>query len=84
MDVVQVLAAEIVDQVAASGEDPPTHVLVNAGVGGLASAVCASFWAKYGEARPLFICVEPLAAGCLLHSAEQVDWSIDYSSSSSS
>ena len=29
----------------------PTHVLVNAGVGGLASAVCTHLWGRYGGAR---------------------------------
>ena len=62
-----VLAAEMLEQL--GGEPPPTHVLVNAGVGGLASAVCAAFWARLGPARPTFVSVEPTAARCLLHSA---------------
>ena len=41
-----VLAAEVADQLHASGSPPPTHVLVNSGVGGLACAVCASFWSR--------------------------------------
>lgn len=64
-----VLAGEIVDQLAADGAPPPTHVLINAGVGGLASAVCAHLWARYGRDRPRFVTVEPQAADCLLHSA---------------
>ena len=60
-----VLAGEICEQLDA----PLTHVIVNAGVGGLASAVCAHFWARYGAARPRFVSAEPRAADCLLHSA---------------
>ena len=53
-----------------SGSEQPalTHVLVNAGVGGLASAVCAHLWAACGPKRPRFIVVEPSASDCLLHS----------------
>ena len=66
-----VLASEIAEQLEACGARPPTHVLVNAGVGGLASSVCASFWARWKHERPLFFCVEPSAASCLLHSARE-------------
>lgn len=64
-----VLAGEIVDQLAEQKQQLPTHVLVNAGVGGLAAGVCAHLWARYGEARPRFITCEPIAADCLLQSA---------------
>ncbi len=59
-----VLAREIVDEVDA----PPTHVFVPAGVGGLASAVCAAFWQAWGERRPRFIVFEPDTADCVLRS----------------
>lgn len=43
----------------------PTHVLIPAGVGGLAAAV-AGHWARVaGEARPRMVAVEPLAADCV-------------------
>lgn len=64
-----VLAAEMVAQLAHAHAQPPTHVLVNTGVGGLACAVTAHLWAVYGEARPTMIAVEPSAADCNLHSA---------------
>ncbi|KAL1495536.1 hypothetical protein AB1Y20_016900 [Prymnesium parvum] len=67
----QVIAAEMVDQWAAEGAQPPTHVFVNAGVGGLAAAVCSHLWARYGERRPRFVCVEPDAADCLMLSAKK-------------
>lgn len=61
-----VMAAEIVRQL----PQPPTHVLVQAGVGALAAAMCASFWIAWGPRRPRFIVVEPLEADCVLRSLE--------------
>ena len=48
---------------------PPTHVFVQGGVGGLAAAVCAPLWWKYGASRPRFVIVEPENAACLYASA---------------
>lgn len=48
---------------------PPTHVFVQGGVGGLAAAVCAPLWWRFGAARPRFIIVEPENAACLYASA---------------
>lgn len=48
---------------------PPTHVFVQGGVGGLAAAVCAPLWWKFGTSRPRFIIVEPDNAACLHASA---------------
>ena len=48
---------------------PPTHVFVQGGVGGLAAAVCAPLWWKYGASRPRFIIVEPENAACRYASA---------------
>ena len=42
-----VMAAEIAQQL---GDAPPTHVFVQAGVGALAAAVCASFWLRWERA----------------------------------
>ncbi|MEZ5644620.1 MAG: diaminopropionate ammonia-lyase [Burkholderiaceae bacterium] len=61
-----VMSREIVTQ---SGDDPPTHVLVQAGVGALAASVAATFWLAWGERRPRFIVVEPVQADCHLQSA---------------
>ena len=59
-----VLAREIVDHISV----PPTHVFVAAGVGGVASAVCATFWQAWGPLRPRFIVFEPSTADCVLRS----------------
>ena len=61
-----VLLSESVEQM---GADIPTHVFIQGGVGGLASAVCAYFWELWGEKRPRFIVVEPEQANCLQESA---------------
>ncbi|MEE8365637.1 MAG: diaminopropionate ammonia-lyase [Gammaproteobacteria bacterium] len=63
-----VLLAESVEQM---NGDIPTHVFIQGGVGGLASAVCAYFWELWGEQRPRFIVVEPENANCLQESARQ-------------
>jgi diaminopropionate ammonia-lyase len=51
-------------------EAPPTHVFVQAGVGGVAAAVAAHAQAVYGQAVPRLIVVEPERAACLFHSAK--------------
>lgn len=62
-----VMLSEIVEQL---DGDIPTHVFVQGGVGGLASAVCGYFWDLWGAQRPRFIIVEPEQANCLQKSAQ--------------
>jgi diaminopropionate ammonia-lyase len=62
------MAAEIFRQLPAG--EVPTHVLVQAGVGALAAAICASFWIEWGARRPRFVAVEPARADCLYRSIE--------------
>jgi diaminopropionate ammonia-lyase len=47
----------------------PTHIFVQAGVGGVAAAVAAHARARYGAAFPKIIVVEPERADCLFASA---------------
>ena len=61
-----VMLVEAIEQL--QGEIP-THVFIQGGVGGLASAVCAYFWEFWGESRPRFVVVEPERANCLQQSA---------------
>ena len=63
-----VMLTEAVEQL---GNSIPTHVFIQAGVGGLAAAVCAYFWEQWGTERPRFIVVEPEQANCLQESARQ-------------
>jgi diaminopropionate ammonia-lyase len=51
-------------------ERPPTHVFVQAGVGGFAAAVAGHLAAVLGADRPRVIVVEPERAACLCASAE--------------
>ncbi|TSH88534.1 diaminopropionate ammonia-lyase [Verticiella sediminum] len=65
----QVMMDEAGNQWDAAGGSP-THVFIQAGVGGFAAAVCGWFWERAGAAsRPRFIVVEPDAADCLYRSA---------------
>jgi len=57
-----VMAAEVIEQL--PGEAPPTHVFLQAGVGGMAAAVCAEFWRTFGSDRPMTILVEPEQSAC--------------------
>ena len=61
------MSSEAMDQL--SKEKPPTHVFIQGGCGGLAAAVCADLWHRYGTGRPQFIVVEPEPADCLYRSA---------------
>jgi diaminopropionate ammonia-lyase len=59
-----VLATEVLQQTT----QPVTHLFVQAGVGGLAAAICARLWMHYGEMRPRIIVVESEHAACWLNS----------------
>ena len=50
------------------GDLPPDVVLVQAGVGGLASAVASWFSFHFGPNRPFIVSCEPTAAPCLMES----------------
>jgi diaminopropionate ammonia-lyase len=58
-----VLAREIVQQ----WPKAPTHVFVQAGVGGLAAALIGYLWAVLPQ-RPVFVVVEPKSADCWFQS----------------
>jgi diaminopropionate ammonia-lyase len=57
----------LVEEVIRQWRPGPTHVFVQAGVGGLAAAVFGYLWARY-EPRPRFIVVEPERADCWFQS----------------
>lgn len=61
-----VMAAEALAQC----PQPPTHIFVQGGVGGLAAAVLAHAWETLGAACPTLVVVEPDRADCLRRSAE--------------
>jgi diaminopropionate ammonia-lyase len=49
--------------------EPPTHVFVQAGVGGVAAAVGGHLALALADQRPMFIVVEPARAACVYESA---------------
>lgn len=58
------------EEAAEALQQPPTHVFVQGGVGGVAAAVSAQMRARYGTSAPKLVVVEPDRAACLLASAE--------------
>jgi diaminopropionate ammonia-lyase len=48
---------------------PPTHVFVQAGVGGVAAAVAGHLALALGDQRPIFVVVDPARAACLFETA---------------
>ena len=60
----------LVDEIRAALAGPaPTHVFVQAGVGGLAAAVIGAFRQDLGASSPKGVVVEPTQADCLYQSA---------------
>jgi len=56
-----VMVQEMMEQL----DEPPTHVIVQAGVGGLAAGVISAWWNELGEKAPKFIIVESDRADCI-------------------
>ena len=57
----------LVEEIVRQWPEAPTHVFVQAGVGGLAAAVIGYLWAVLPK-RPTFIVVEPASADCWFQS----------------
>ncbi|PCD66860.1 diaminopropionate ammonia-lyase [Rhizobium phaseoli] len=49
--------------------EPPTHVFVQAGVGGIAATVAGHFSVLFGDKRPFFVVVDPSRAACIVETA---------------
>ena len=60
----------MVEEAAQQLAERPTHIFVQAGVGGLAAAVCGYFWERDAGDRPFYVVVEPDKADCLTQSAK--------------
>jgi len=60
----------LVDEALAQLPEPPTHVFLQAGVGGLAAAVAGHLSLRLGDKRPHVTVVEPARAACLYASAK--------------
>lgn len=64
------MAQECVEQL---GEEIPTHIFLQAGVGAMAGALTAFFTDYYREKKPVITIVEPDGADCLFRTAEARD-----------
>ncbi|HSF93750.1 MAG TPA: diaminopropionate ammonia-lyase [Thermohalobaculum sp.] len=56
----EVMAAEAFDQIG----QPPTHIILQTGVGGMAAAVVAYFKRRLGAGRPKVILADPVNSAC--------------------
>ena len=64
-----VMAAEAIEQL--PDNKPLTHMFLQAGVGGMAAAMCGQFWLEFGASKPRSILVEPEQAACWFASLEK-------------
>ena len=67
------MAMEAGEQLKEAGDERPTHVFVQAGVGSLAGAVVGYFANLYADNPPIFVVVEAQAADCLYQGAKAGD-----------
>ena len=66
-----VMADEIIHELRESGEAMPTHMFLQAGVGGFAAAMAGHFQSVLGPERPYVVVVEPDRAACLFTSVRE-------------
>jgi len=62
MEGYSLLGQELADQL---GDQRPTHIVLQCGVGGMAAGVLAGYWRALGRLDAKVILVEPLTAACL-------------------
>jgi diaminopropionate ammonia-lyase len=58
----------LIDEALSQMDEPPTHVFVQGGVGGLAGAIAARLADRFEASRPMLVVVEPDRAACLMAS----------------
>lgn len=56
----EIMAEEALDAL----DEPPTHIFLQTGVGGMAAAVAALYKRRFGNERPLVVLADPLQAAC--------------------
>jgi diaminopropionate ammonia-lyase len=69
----ETIFAEAAEQLQAAGAAPPTVVMLQAGVGGLAGAGASFYARRHGAGRPRLVVVEPTDADCCLESISSPD-----------
>ncbi|MGN0034895.1 MAG: diaminopropionate ammonia-lyase [Coriobacteriales bacterium] len=67
------MGAELVEQLADAGEEGPTHVFLQAGVGSMAAAMAAFLTDAYRDDPPCLVVVEPDRADCVFRTAQAAD-----------
>lgn len=64
----EVMAAEAYEALEERGDGPPTHIVIQTGVGGLAAAVAALAKRRWGSQRPTVVLADPQRAPCCARS----------------
>lgn len=72
------MAYEAQLQLESSGEEKPTHIFLQAGVGSMAAAVAGFFAQNSGDERPRIVIVEPNKADCLFRTAQADDGTLHF------
>ncbi|MBE6973584.1 MAG: diaminopropionate ammonia-lyase [Ruminococcaceae bacterium] len=72
------LALEIVEQLRDRGEDVPTHLFLQGGVGSFAGAVLGCMVEAYGKDYPITTIMEPNKADCIYRSAAADDGKLHF------
>ena len=67
------LAVEALEQIRQTGEDTPTHLFLQAGVGSFSGAALGFMVAALGDKMPITTIVEPRKADCIYKSAKAED-----------
>lgn len=65
-----IIVDEALEQLAALGTEPPTHVFLQAGVGGFAASIAGHLSERLGQGKVKAIVVEPDRAACVFASAK--------------
>lgn len=65
-----IIVDEALEQMAAFGVEPPTHVFLQAGVGGFAASIAGHLTERLGQGKVKAIIVEPDRAACVFSSAK--------------
>lgn len=60
----------IIDEALRTMPQPPTHVFVQSGVGGIAAAAAGHLAIVLGDRRPIFTVVDPSRAACIVETAK--------------
>lgn len=76
--IMQGYATMAIEAVSAMGDEVPTHVFLQAGVGSLAGAVSGFLADYYGDRKPVITIVEPNKADCIYKTAAARDGQLHF------